>query len=179
VGMAQHEPLRDGLVELARIGQVSETGLQHPALTVLDAVGMPVEPAVAFLRDLSLGDASPLTCRSYAFDLLRWFRVLWALEVTWERATTTEVEVLVGWMRSAKNPQRRRRSGASGQPGAVNRRTGKSNLAAGYAPRTINHTLSVVGRFYSFHAPVWEWACCESGADRERPPRTAGSPQSA
>ena len=31
-----------------------------------------------------LGDASSSTCRSYAFDLLRWFRVLWAVNVGWD-----------------------------------------------------------------------------------------------
>jgi len=28
-----------------------------------------------------LGDVSPLTCRSYAFDLLRWQRVVWCLGI--------------------------------------------------------------------------------------------------
>jgi site-specific recombinase XerD len=148
VGLVRREPLTHGLVDLPRIGEVVETRVLHPAITVADPLGVPVEPVEAFLRDLSLGDARPLTCRSYAFDLLRWCRVLWALGVSWEQATTAEVEVLVGWMRSAKNPQRQRHSGAS----AVNPRTGKPNLTAGYAPRTINHALSVVGRFYAFHA---------------------------
>jgi len=30
-----------------------------------------------FLRDLAVNDMSSLTCRGYAFDLLRWFRFLW------------------------------------------------------------------------------------------------------
>ncbi len=34
--------------------------------------------------------------------------VLWALDVAWERATGSEVDVLVGWMKTARNPQRRR-----------------------------------------------------------------------
>lgn len=152
MGLVRREPLTHGLVDLPRIGEVVETFVLHPAITVADPLGVAVEPVEAFLRDLSLGDARPLTCRSYAFDLLRWCRVLWALGVPWEQATTAEIEVLVGWMRAAKNPQRQRHSGASGQPGAVNSRTGKPNLAAGYAPRTINHALSVVGRFYAFHA---------------------------
>ncbi|MDA5283871.1 hypothetical protein [Streptomyces sp. Isolate_45] len=39
---------------------------------------------------------SPLTCRSYAFDLLRWSRVLWLLDVGWEQATEAETAAMVG-----------------------------------------------------------------------------------
>jgi hypothetical protein len=51
---------------------------------VTDAGGQEVEPVSEYLRDLVLGDVSPLTCRSYAFDLLRWHRLLWMLETPWE-----------------------------------------------------------------------------------------------
>jgi hypothetical protein len=34
------------------------------------------EEASSFLRDLSASDCSPATLRSYAYDLLRWFRFL-------------------------------------------------------------------------------------------------------
>ncbi|MEU6156257.1 hypothetical protein ABZ816_40435 [Actinosynnema sp. NPDC047251] len=102
-----------------------------------------------YLRDLALSDMSPLTSRSYGYDLLRWFRVLWELEVDWERATGSEVDVLVGWMKTARNPQRRRTRPAGTAPGTVNLRTGKPALAEGYAPRTINHCLTAV---YGFSA---------------------------
>lgn len=115
MGLVRREPLMHGLVDPPRIGEVVETSVLHPAITVADPLGLAVEPVDAFLRDMSLGDARPLTCRSYAFDLLRWWRVLWALGVSWEQATTAEVEVVVGWMRSAKNP---RASGAAGQAAA-------------------------------------------------------------
>ena len=32
--------------------------------------------APSYLRELAASDCSPLTLRSYAFDLLRWFRFL-------------------------------------------------------------------------------------------------------
>src|SRR5580658_945600 len=99
---------------------------------VMDADGREVEPVSAYLRDLALGDASRLTCRSYAFDLLRWHRLLWMLRTPWEKATEAEVAVLVGWLRQAPNPQRRRRSPASSPPGSVNLKTGKPALRAGY-----------------------------------------------
>ncbi|WP_329474942.1 site-specific integrase [Kribbella sp. NBC_01484] len=142
----------EGRVDPPRIGEVVATDLNHPPYVVFDRDGREVEPASVFLRDLSLSDVSVLTCRSYGFDLLRWFRVLWLLDVVWDRATAYEVQVLVGWMRSGRNPQRGRAESSSSRPGAVNGRTGKAYLSAGYAPRTINHTLSVIGRFYSFHA---------------------------
>jgi integrase len=74
------------------------------------------------------------------------------LETPWEKATEAEVAVLVGWLRQARNPQRRRRSPDSSPPGAVNLKTGKPSLRAGYAPRTINHVLTVIAGYYSFHS---------------------------
>ncbi len=99
-----------------------------------------------------LTDMSPLTARSYANDLLRWWRLLHALDVDWDHAGRGDVEVLVGWMRSAENPQRRRGASASASVASVNLRTGKRALGSGYAPATINHALSVVSSFYTFHA---------------------------
>jgi integrase len=75
---------------------------------------------------------------------------LWALEVDWERATGSEVDVLVGWMKTARNPQRRRTRRTGTAPGTVNLRTGKPALAEGYAPRTINHCLTAVYGFYAY-----------------------------
>ena len=105
----------------------------------------------SYLRDRLLGDVSPLTCRSYAYYLLRWFRVLWTLDVSWEQATEAEAAARVGWLRSARNPQRHRRREGGYPPGAVNPKTGKRVLAAGYAPATIAHSLSAVLGFYAFH----------------------------
>lgn len=119
---------------------------------VVDGSGAELEPVTRYLRDLALGDASPLTSRSYGYDLLRWFRLLWLLEVAWEQATPSEADVLVGWLRTAPNPQRERRRPDAMLAGAVNPQTGKPALAAGYAPRTINHTLTVVYGFYAYHA---------------------------
>ncbi|MEU5149709.1 site-specific integrase [Streptomyces yangpuensis] len=97
-----------------------------------------------------LSDASPLTCRSYAYGLLRWFRVLWAVDTGWEQATEAEAAVLVGWLRSAGNPQRQRRQGEYAA-GAVNPKTGKQTLRPGYSQATIAHNLTVIHGFYAFH----------------------------
>jgi len=88
-----------------------------------------------------LSDTSPLTVESYAYDLLRWWRLLALVDVAWDRASRAEVELMVGWMRSAANPQRRRADLRVAQPGSVNLKTGKRALGAGYAPSTINHQL--------------------------------------
>jgi len=119
---------------------------------VVDGEGAQLEPVSAYLRDLRLGDASPLTCRSYGFDLLRWHRLLWCLGIVWDRATEAEVATLVGWLRVAGNPQRQRGRPDSSPAGSVNLKTGKPSLRAGYAPSTINHALTVVHGFYAFHA---------------------------
>jgi integrase family protein with SAM-like domain len=122
--------LMEGRVTLPRVGAVSACGLESLPWLVVDAAGREVEPVSRYLRDLALGDASPATGRSYAHDLLRWFRLLWLVDVGWEQATEAEAAALVGWLRSAPNPQRTR-AGA----GVVNARTGKPTLAAGMRHR--------------------------------------------
>lgn len=144
--------LMEGRAELPRVGAVVPARGVHPPYVVVNGYDDEIEPATAYLRDLALNDSSPLTIRSYGYGLLRWFRLLWLLDVAWEKATEAETAVLTGWLRSASNPQRQRQSAASPAPGSVNLRTGKLVLRAGYAPRTINHALSVVSGFYEFHA---------------------------
>jgi hypothetical protein len=136
---------------LLPVGSVVKVARSHPPFVVLDRDDVEVEPATEFLRDLVLGDASPLTCRSYAYDPLRWLCLLWTLEVAWDRATESEVAVMVGWLRTAANPQRTRRKTNLQAPGTVNLRTGKPVLAAGYAWSSINHALSAVSGFYEYH----------------------------
>ena len=144
--------LMEGRADLPRVGAVVPARGVHPPYVVVNGYDDEIEPATAYLRDLALNDSSPLTIRSYAYGLLRWFRLLWMLDVAWEKATEAETAVLTGWLRSASNPQRQRQSAVSPAPGSVNLRTGKPVLRAGYAPRTINHALSVVSGFYEFHA---------------------------
>jgi integrase len=144
--------LMEGRAELPRVGAVVPARGVHPPYVVVNGYDDEIEPATAYLRDLALSDSSPLTIRSYGYGLLRWFRLLWLLDVGWENATEAEVAVLAGWMRTASNPQRVRSRAGGDVPGSVNLRTGKPNLRAGYAPRTINHALSVVSGFYEFHA---------------------------
>lgn len=54
-----------------RIGAVSAAETRFPPYIVVDRAGAEVEPITQYLRDLALCDVSPLTCRSYGYDLLR------------------------------------------------------------------------------------------------------------
>ncbi len=142
-----------GRCPVPQIGAVVAGSTPLMPYVVVDGAGAGVDVVNEYLRDRMLGDVSPLTCRSYGYDLLRWFRLLWLLEVDWDKATEAEAAVMVGWLRNADNPQRSRRPG-SPQPGSVNVRTGKPEPGAGYAPATIAHVLTVVSGFYDFHMGV-------------------------
>ncbi|MFD9221033.1 tyrosine-type recombinase/integrase [Streptomyces sp. NPDC060064] len=148
-----HRDLIDGRVRLPRVGAVVAGTTPSLPWLVVDAAGREIEPVSVYLRDRMLGDASTATCRSYGYDLLRWHRVLWALDVGWEQVTEAETAALVGWLRHARNPQRQRRRPGSHPAGSVNPKTGKPTLRAGYAPSTIAHNLTVVHGFYAFHQP--------------------------
>jgi integrase len=125
-----------------------------PALPwiVSDGAGQPVGPVSDFLEHLLASGNSAASCRSYAFDLLRWLRFLAAVDVRWDRAQRGEVRDFVLWLRLARNPARDRRRPGAPAPGEVNPRTGKPSLQAGYAPATINHAVAVLAAFYGYHA---------------------------
>lgn len=132
--------------ELGRVVQF-ETGLRWRVLFP----DIEHEDASGYLRDLAASDCSPGTLRSYGFDLLRWFRFLHARLVAWDRAERVDVREFVELLRESPNPQRARRRADRPAPGSVNAVTGKPVLSGSYAPRTINHQLTVLFGFY-------EWA---------------------
>ncbi len=108
--------------------------------------------ASGYLRDLAASDCSAGTLRSYAYDLLRWFRFLHGRWTPWDRAERIDVREFVEWLRETPVQQRVRRRPDVPAPGSVNPLTGKTSLGTMYAARTINHQLSVLFGFY-------EWAC--------------------
>ena len=152
--------LAEGRVRLPKIGAVVEGPHVGLPFVVCDGDMFEVEPASEYLRDLMLNDNRAATCRSYANDLLRWFRMLWLIELGWDRVTEAEVALVVAFLRTAENPQRRRHQTGSAPAGSVNLRTGKSSLTRGYAPRTINHQLSV----------MWNLTCQPGRVHRSRQP---------
>ncbi|TCC51428.1 hypothetical protein E0H75_13150 [Kribbella capetownensis] len=132
--------------ELGRVVEFAQ-GLRWP-------VWFPDEEHVSassFLRDLAASDCSPATLRSYAYDLLRLFRFLHDRWTAWERAERIDVREFVEWLRDSPVPQRLNRRADAPAAGSVNPITGKAVLGTKYAPRTINHQLSVLFGFY-------EWA---------------------
>lgn len=146
-------PRRDvGALRLLRAGEVRATS--DPALPwiVADGAGQPAGPASDFLKHLLASGNTAASCRSYAFDLLRWFRFLAAVDVRWDRAQRGEVRDFVLWLRVAHNPARDRHRPSAPAPGEVNLRTGKPSLQAGYAPATVNHQVAVLAAFYDYHA---------------------------
>ena len=153
VGQPASESVRDvsGL-SVALEGEVLATGEATLPYVVVDASRAPIGAVSEFLRDLVACDCSPASVRSYAFDLLRWLRFLAAVGVDWSSASRAEVRDFVAWLRVADNPQRARQRPGRPAPGSVNPRTGKRYLAAGYAPATINHALSVLAAYYAYHA---------------------------
>ena len=95
------------------IGCVAATDDPLEPYRLIDADGAVVAPVASFLRELLAASRAPLTLRSYAMDLLRWWRFLAAADVRWEQATPVEGRDFSLWIRQASKP----RSGPG--PGAV------------------------------------------------------------
>lgn len=114
---------------------------------LVDASNTRVEVVVDYLRELAASDCSPLTIRSYAFDLLGWLRFLDELDVSWTDATRIHVRDYVLMLRNTRNPQRRPQSSPEETATSL---TGKPPRGVGYAPATINHRLAVLSSFYGF-----------------------------
>src|SRR5438046_10387500 len=97
-------PVQDlARLTLPLVGEVVTIDELDVPYTVTDATGQPVEPVTEFMRDFSAGDVSVTSCRSYAYDLLRWWRWLAAIAVGWDQAQRTDVRDLVRWLRTAPN----------------------------------------------------------------------------
>ena len=92
-------------VRLPRWGRVAPDGGMVPWL-VVDPSGEPVAPVRQFLVDFVARGNRPGSVRSYAYDLLRWWRWLHAVDVDWSRATSAEVRDFVLWLGQARKPRR-------------------------------------------------------------------------
>jgi integrase/recombinase XerD len=121
-------------IDLPRLGEVIRSTDSSLAWRV---TGLPAEDVAViddFLRELSANDCSAQTLRSYAFDLMRWWRFLAVLGRRWDVASREDVRSLVLWMRQT--------TGAGVKAGA----------RTGYKPASVNHTLSVLSVFYEHQA---------------------------
>src|SRR4051794_29919392 len=93
------------------VGAVVETEVIWEPYRLVDPGGEVVSSVTAFLHELQAAGRSPSTQRSYALDLLRWFRFLWAVEVGWGQATRCEARDFCRWLALVDKPSR----GASSQ----------------------------------------------------------------
>jgi integrase len=113
-------------------GAVEATGNPFEPYRLVDSGGVIVAPVAAYLGDLQACGRSAATQRSYAMDLLRWFRFTWAVGVPWDQATRAEARDFCRWIQLA------------GKPGVL-------APDARYAPATVAHCETVLRGFYDFH----------------------------
>jgi hypothetical protein len=66
------------------VGAVEAGSDPWAPVRLIDSDGGPVVAVMAFLRELQASGRSAATQRSYAMDLLRWFRFGWAIDVGWD-----------------------------------------------------------------------------------------------
>lgn len=146
------EPERDvSSIVLSRWGKVVATADVVPFL-VVDDDGGPVDALTAYLRDFKACGNRDGSVRSYAYDLLRWWRFLKAVGVAWDVATPAEGRDFVLWLMQARKPVALRRTRSAATAGTVNPLTRKQYLGDEYMPRTIRHSNAVVRGFYEFWA---------------------------
>lgn len=106
------------------------------------------EVVTSSLRDLAASDCSPATLRSYAYDLLRWFRFLHDRSIPWEHAERLDVRALVEHMRASPTANALRRG--TDQAAATNVVTRKRGVGTTFSANSINHQLTVLSSFYDF-----------------------------
>jgi site-specific recombinase XerD len=140
-------------VVVPRVGAVDAGGDLWEPVRMVDAAGDPITAVAAFLKDLQASGRSVSTQRSYAMDLLRWFRFLWAIEVPWDQATRIEARDFCRWLAFANKARRVRAAGPSKNK-VPNPVTGKSRPGRTYAATTRAHSETVLRVFYDFHRDV-------------------------
>lgn len=126
------------------VGSLEQTIDPWLPYRLLDPVGEPVEAVSAYFRELQAVGRSATTIRSYGLDLLRWFRFLWAVEISWNRVTRLEARDFCRWMLVAGKPSRPHWR----QP---NETPNRSSTVAAYAPSVRAHAETVLRGFYDYH----------------------------
>jgi len=135
---------------VATLGAVEVTADPWVPVRLVDGDGGPVVAVMAFLSELQASGRSASTQRSYAMDLLRWFRFGWAIDVGWDQATRVEARDFCRWLALRDKPTRT--TSRSGSRHAVsNLVTGKPGPGLKYAATTRVHSETVLRVFYDFH----------------------------
>ncbi|MFF5210529.1 tyrosine-type recombinase/integrase [Streptosporangium sp. NPDC000396] len=136
-------------VELPEWGRVVKSTGPVP-FEVLDCTGEPIEPIRRYLRDFQAQGRRPGSIRSYAYDLLRWWRWLQVIGIEWDRATSAEVRDFVLWLQRAPKQRRAARTKSAATMGTINPITRKQYLTDHYQPRTVRHSNAVLRSLYEF-----------------------------
>ena len=101
---ADGSPQELGGSVVPRAGSLEATGEPFEPYRLLDPSGTTVGPVAAYLNDLQACGRSAATQRSYGLALLRWFRFLGAVGVSWEQATRVEARDFCRWIGVADKP---------------------------------------------------------------------------
>jgi site-specific recombinase XerD len=133
-----------------RVGRVEATGDSLLPFRLVDEQGGEVDAVAEFLHHMLADDASAASLRSYAYELLVWFRFLGAVGVAWDLAGRVEARDFALWLKVFKKPSRQSRPDAP-VPGSVNPVTRKATPGENYAARTRRHARAVVRSFYEYH----------------------------
>jgi len=133
-----------------RVGAVEAGSDAWVPVRLIDGDGEPVVPVMAFLQELQAAGPSAPTQRSYAMDLLRWFRFGWAIDVGWDQATRVEARDFCRWLALRDKPTKSGLS-AGRRRVAPNAVTGKPGPGPKYAASTRAHSETVLRVFYDFH----------------------------
>ena len=135
-------------VVVAQVGRLVATSDPWERYQLVDADGVLVDAVAVWFRDLQAAGRSAATTRSYGMDLLRWFRFLWAVGVSWDRATRTEARDFARWLQVVGKPVRPHwRLGDTARAETV---VGPS-AGKPYAASVRAHSETVLRGFYDFH----------------------------
>jgi integrase len=136
-------------IVLPRRGRVVAVDAPVP-WRVLDDAGDPIGPIEIYLTDFIARGNAVASVRSYAYDLLRWWRWLRVVEIDWDKATSAEVKDFVLWLCGATKRRQAARTVSAATAGTVNPITRKRYLDDRYQPRTVRHSNAVLRDFYDF-----------------------------
>jgi hypothetical protein len=102
-------------------GSLEATGDLFLPYRLVDRDGVVVGPVAGFFAELAACGRPATTQRSYGMDLLRWFRFVWAIGVSWDEATGSRRGTSAGGCRSRSS--RRGRTGGI-RPAVLRERVG-------------------------------------------------------
>lgn len=127
------------------VGRVVANGSDWEPYRLVDADGEVVEAVSAFLAELQAAGRAVATLRSYALDLLRWFRFCWAIGVPWTEAGRAEARDFSRWLQVAGKPVRPHWRHRDEAP------TPATEATKPYAASVRAHSETVLRAFYELH----------------------------